>query len=108
MNRPADAQIILRLTPTDAGGKARSILSGYMPNFVIRDNYLTSTKIELLDVSELEPGGECRANVWFITPDVYPNTLWIDRELVVAEAAHVVGTAIVLAVFNPILLRNNG
>jgi len=108
MNRPADAEIILRLITVDAGGKTRSIVSGYMPNFAIRDDYLTSTKIELLDVAELAPGGECRANVWFITPEVYPNTLWRDREIVVSEASHVVGKAIVLAVFNPVLLRDNG
>jgi hypothetical protein len=53
MNRPADAEIILRLTPTEAGGKTRSIVSGYMPNVEIREDYLTSTKVELLDVSEL-------------------------------------------------------
>lgn len=108
MNRPADAEIVLRLIPTETGGKTRSIISGYMPNLAVRDDYLTSVKIELLDVSELAPGSECRANVWFVTPDVYPNTLWRDRKLVVSEAAHVVGDAVVLAVFNPALLRNNG
>lgn len=108
MNRPADAEIILRLSQADAGAKSRSITSGYMPNFAIRDDYLTSTKIELLDATDLAPGGECRANVWFITPEVYPNTLWRDREIVVAEASHVVGKAIILAVFNPILSRDNG
>jgi elongation factor Tu len=107
VNRSADAEIILRLTSADAGGKTRSITSGYMPNVAIRDGYLTSAKIELLDASELAPGGECRANVWFITPEVYPNTLWPDRVLIVSEATHVVGDAIVLAVFNSVLLRNN-
>lgn len=108
MNRPADAEIVLRLLPASAGGKDRSILSGYMPNFAIRDDYLTSVKIELLGASELAPGGECRANIWFISPAVYPNTLWCNRELAVHEASRVVGKAVVLTVFNPVLLRNNG
>lgn len=56
MNRPADAEIIFRLIPTVDGGKERPIRSGYMPNFAIRDDYLTSVKIELLDSSELAPG----------------------------------------------------
>jgi len=108
MNRPADAKIVLRLIAADVGGKTRSINSGYTPNFAIRHGYLTSAKIELLDVAELAPGGECRANVWFITPEAYPKTLWRDREIVVSEASHVIGKAIVLAVFNPVLLRDNG
>jgi elongation factor Tu len=108
MNRPADAKIVLHLIPTSAGGKDRSIISGYMPNFAIRDDYLTSTKIELLDASELAPGGECRANVWFVSPEVYPNTLWRNRELIVSEASREVGKAVVLTVFNPVLLRDNG
>ncbi|MTV39139.1 hypothetical protein [Duganella radicis] len=108
MKRPADAQIILRLLPTDAVGKTRSITSEYMPNFAILDDYLTATKIELLNTPELASGGECHANVWFVTPEVYPNTLWRDREIVVSEASHVVGKAIVVTVFNPVLLRDNG
>ncbi|WP_407364498.1 hypothetical protein HKW97_25055 (plasmid) [Pseudomonas luteola] len=108
LNRPADAEIILRLTPTNAGGKTWSIGSGYLPNFAVHDDYVTSVRIELLDLAELAPGDECRANIWFITPEVYPNTLWRNREIVVSEASRVVGKAIILAVFNPVLERHNG
>ena len=108
MNCPTDAEIILRLTSTDAAGKTCSISSGYLPNFAVQDDYLTSVRIELLDIAELAPGDECRANIRFITPEVYPNTLWRNREIVVSEASRVVGKAIILAVFNPVLERHNG
>jgi len=108
MNRPADAEIIFRLIPTLEGGKDRSIRSGWIPNFKIRDDYLTSAKIELLDTLELAPGEECRASVWFITPEIYPNTLWLQREIAVFEAFRLVGKAVVVTIFNPVLLRTNG
>lgn len=108
MNRLADAEVMLRLISTADGGKERSILSGYRPNYAIRDDYLTSTNHELIDISELAPGSEGRANVWFITPEVYPHTLWQGREITVSEGSHVVGTAVVVHVFNPILVAERG
>ncbi|MDT4329117.1 hypothetical protein RPD76_04315 [Methylomonas sp. MV1] len=108
MNRSADAEVILRLISTADGGKERTILSGYRPNYAIRDDYLTSTNHELIDASELAPGSEGRANVWFITPEVYPHTLWPGREISVSEGSRVVGTAVVINVFNPILMVEHG
>jgi translation elongation factor EF-Tu-like GTPase len=108
MNRSADAEVILRLISTADGGKERTILSGYRPNYAIRDDYFTSTNHELIGAAELAPGTEGRANVWFITPEVYPHTLWPGREISVLEGSRVVGTAIVVHVFNSILLAENG
>lgn len=108
MNRSPDAEVILRLIPTAEGGKGRNILSGYRPNYAIQENYLTSTNHELIEASELATGSEARANVWFITPEVYPHTLWPGREITVSEGSRVVGTAVVLRVFNPILAAENG
>lgn len=108
MNRAADAEVILRLLSTADGGKERRITSGYRPNYAIRGDYLTSTNHELINASELAPGTEGRANVWFITPEVYPHTLWPGREITVSEGSHVIGTAIVVQVFNPILVAENG
>jgi translation elongation factor EF-Tu-like GTPase len=108
MNRSADSEVVLHLIATADGGKERSILSGYRPNYAIRNDYLTSTNHELIDASELAPGTEGRANVWFITPEVYPHSLWPGREITVSEGSRVVGTAIVIHVFNPILAAENG
>lgn len=108
MNRSADAEVILRLLSTVDGGKERAILSGYRPNYAIRNDYLTLTNHELIDASELAPGDEGRANVWFIAPEVYPHSLWPGREIAVSEGSRVVGTAVVVHVFNPILVAKNG
>ena len=103
MNRPPDAEVILRLISTPDGGKDRAVLSGYRPHYAILEQYLTSATHELIDASELAPGTQCRANVWLITPEVYPHSLWPSREITVSEGSRVVGTAVVTHVYNPSL-----
>ena len=48
INRPPDAEVILYLDPTEAGGKTRSVISGYRPVVAIKDHYLTSTHFQYL------------------------------------------------------------
>ncbi len=107
MNRQPDAEVLLRLTATTVGGKEHSIISGYRPQYAIRCDYQTSVNHELIDVDNIAPGGEGRANVWFITPEVYPNSLWPGREITVLEGSHVIGTAKIIEIFNPILSRES-
>jgi elongation factor Tu len=103
MNRAPDAEVILRLDATADGGKKRSVLSGYRPNYAVRPDYLTSVHHQFVGVHEVSPGGEGRANVWFLTPEAYPHTLWPGRKISVSEGSTLVGSAIILSVFNPIL-----
>jgi elongation factor Tu len=104
MNRPADAEVMFHLLATELGGKDRPIMSGYRPAYAIKEDYWTSTNHEFLDAPELEPGTAGRAQVWFLSPEVYPKSLWIGREIPVAEGSRVVGKAIVVAIFNPLSL----
>ena len=103
MNRPADAEIVLRLIATADGGKERAVLTGYRPSYEIQAGFLTSVNHELLGVPELFPGAECRANVWFFTLEVYPGSLWPGKKINVSEGSRIVGTARVVHVFNPLL-----
>ena len=107
INRPPDAEVILYLDPTEAGGKTRSVISGYRPVVAIKDHYLTSTHFELLDSRAVATGGQVRANVWFITPELYPKCLWSGRNMIVSEGARKVGTVNVVKVFNPVLVGIN-
>jgi translation elongation factor EF-Tu-like GTPase len=108
MNRPPDAIVLFRLMATDNGGKERSVISGYRPNYAIRPDYLTSVNHEFIDVTAVAPGSEGHANVWFITPEAYPRTLWPGREIQISEGAKVVGSAIIISVLNPILASEGG
>ena len=105
MNRNPDAEVILSLIPTESGGKTRSILSGYRPVYCVKPDYWTSTHHELIGVTELLPGQQCNANVWFVSPEYYPHALWVGQELNVAEGSKKVGTAIITNVFNVLLQK---
>ena len=104
--RPPDAKVLFELTSLGCDGKAKRVLSGYRPIYEICPDYWTSTHHEFIDCDGISTGYSARAHVWFISPDVYPHTLWVGRVLEVAEGSRVVGTATILDVLNPVLLQS--
>lgn len=107
MNHKPDAEVVLKLISTDQGGKEKTVLSGYRPNYEVMENYLTSVIHELIGQGEITPGSEGLAHVWFISPEAYPHTLWPGREITVSEGSRVIGTAKIISVFNPVLMAEN-
>jgi hypothetical protein len=104
--REPDAVVRFRLESLTFDGKRKTVLSGYRPVYDIRPDYWTSTHHEFISGSEISSGEEITAKVWFLTPEVYPKSLWVGRVLRVAEGSRQVGTATVEAVLNPILARD--
>ena len=100
-HRPPDAKVIFRLT------RDRPVQSGYRPAYDIRADYWTSTFHEFLDTDEVATGTEAPAHVWFLTPEVYPHTLWVGRVLTAAEGSKPVATATILEIFNRLLERDD-
>lgn len=92
---------------TEAGGKNCAVCSGYRPNHLVREDYLTSGVHQYLDKEWVQPGETARANIWFITPEVYPNTMWVGRVFNLQEASWVVGSVKVLSVYNEILKKSD-
>ena len=103
MNRPADATAELRLLPAESGGKARAASSGYRPTVGIHSNYQTSVSLEFEASGPCAPGASVPTSVWFLTPEVYPHSLWPGRELAVFEGSRRVGTLQIRSVSNPVL-----
>ncbi len=58
---------------------------------------------QYLDAEEVAPGGAARVAVWFITPEVYPRSVWKRREIAVHEGERLVGMLKVTKVTNPTL-----
>jgi hypothetical protein len=108
MNPPhhPDAKVLFHLTDKTIDGQPRRVLSGYRPIYDVRPDYWTSTHHEFLDPAGVVTDGEVEANVWFISPEAYPKTLWVGRVLSVAEGSRIVASAKVLEVFNPLLKRD--
>lgn len=82
------------------GGRQSPVESGYRPQHKLHDNYQSSGRHEYPDVEQLAPGATARAHVWFITPEVYPGSLWVGREIDVMEGSRVVGKLVITRILH--------
>ncbi len=74
-NNSADIEVIIK----NKRPSKSNICSGYRPAFKVKDDYLTTGIIRLIDTEELAYNNECMAEVWFITPEFYPNCLKVGQ-----------------------------
>ncbi|MEB2845799.1 hypothetical protein GAO09_28785 [Rhizobiales bacterium RZME27] len=104
--KPPDLEVIFQLTADSASGGSRVVLSGYRPHYRIMDDYQTSAHHEFVGVDRIVTGERAVAQVWLITPEAYPRSVWPGRLITVCEGTRVVGVAEVLKVNNPVLLAD--
>ena len=111
MSRPQTAPhavVMFELTALRMTGEVKRVGSGYRPAYDIKPDYWTSVHHVFMEDREVATGEKARAEVWFLTPDVYPETLWVGRVLNVAEGSRKIGIATILEVHNEILLKRTG
>jgi translation elongation factor EF-Tu-like GTPase len=105
MNHPHDIEADFYLYPTAQGGRRTPAFSGYRPQHKIHENYQTSGQHEYLNATnQIAPGETVLTKIWLLTPDVYPNSIWINREIEVFEGSRMLGTLTVTRVVNEVLL----
>lgn len=104
MNRSHDIEGEFYAFPSSKGGRKTPAFSGYRPQHKIHDNYQTSGQHEYLNAAQVAPGETVSTKVWLLTPDVYPNSLWVGREIGVFEGVSQVGTLTVSRIVNEVLL----
>jgi len=105
-HRAPDIEAEVTYLPTSEGGRTIPARSGYRPNHLVMDGYLTSGHHEYLDKEEVAPGEMAKAHIWFITPDLYSQSMWIGREIRVQEGSRLVGYAKITQIFNKVLEKN--
>jgi translation elongation factor EF-Tu-like GTPase len=103
-----DAEVMFELTGSSSGGRLGHVVSGYRPQYVVRSDYHTSVAHQFVGVDRVSPSERAKAEVWFITPEAYPHSLWEGRRVEIAEGAKRVGVATILKVLNPLLLKPGG
>ena len=99
--RDPDVEVTFRFNGTRRG----PVYDGYRPAHRVREDYLTSGLHRYLEVTQVAPDGTARGTITFLTPEVYPGTMWVGRVINIHEGERVVGTATVEKVLNPILER---
>ena len=76
---------------------------GYRPAFEIHQNYSTSGEIRFLQQKELSFDEEALALIRFLTPEVYPKSIWIGKKIIFKEGCIVTGYAIITKILNIVL-----
>lgn len=84
--------------------KGKLTLSGYRPAHLIREDYLTTG---LHEYTERLSDRKAIGTITFISPEVYPHTLWVGKRVPFFEGNCRVGYAVITKVLNPILLTDD-
>lgn len=78
---------------------------GYRPAHLVMHEYLASGIHHYYDVDQISPDGSAKGTISFLTPEAYPESMWVGKKLPIQEGERVVGYATVLKVLNPILKK---
>ena len=69
------------------------------------ENHLTTVIHHYYDVQAVPPDGTAKGMITFISPEAYPNSLWVGKKINIQEGERIVGYATILKVLNPVLLK---
>ena len=103
LDRSPDIEVEFRFN----GTKNRSVVSGYRPDHLIKEGYLTCGSHNYYKEDSVMPDETVCGTITFISPEAYPKCLWIGKEINIQEGERVVGYAVVKQIFNPLLDINN-
>ncbi len=79
-------------------------ISGYRPAHLIREGYYTTGLYDFDDDSPIERGESRVGRITFISPEVYPHTLYVGRIIDGYEGSRMVTTVEVVEILNPLLV----
>jgi elongation factor Tu len=85
------------------GDRKKNIYEGYRPAHMIQEGYLTTGVHSYYNIED--SAGEIKGTITFISPEDYPNCLWIGKKIEMYEGSKLVGYATILQILNPILQK---
>ena len=95
-NSSSDIEVIIK----NKRPSKSNICSGYRPAFKVKDDYLTTGIIRLIGDDELPYDNEAMAEIWFITPELYPNCLKVGQVIPFQEGKIAHGFVIITKIKN--------
>ncbi len=87
------------------GRRKTSMFDGYRPLHLVTEKYLTTGVHHYYNVEKVEPNDSVKGTITFITPELYPQCLWIGKKIKIQEGERIIGEAVVLDIFNRILAK---
>lgn len=81
--------------------------SGYRPQHLVKDDYLTTGIHKYYNVDQVAPGETAYGTITFLSPESYPHCLYKGKKLQISEGERIVGYATILKVLNPLLDSEN-
>lgn len=100
--RTPDVEVIFEFN----GARRWPVFDGYRPAHLVNDTYLTTGVHHYYETESVPNNGTALGTITFITPEAYPNCLWIGKKINIQEGAEIVGYATITKIFNPILEKN--
>jgi translation elongation factor EF-Tu-like GTPase len=100
-----DVEAEITLLSTAMGGRRLAASSGYRPQHKVRDDYLTTGSHDYLGRAQVYPGETVKGTISFITPEAYPNCLWVGQIIEIQEGSRIVGQAKITKIMNLLLER---
>jgi len=101
----ADIEAKITFLTTEEGGRTTPVISGYRPAHLVNNDYLTTGIHQYYDREKVELGETVLGTITFITPEAYPECLWVGKRISIQEASHIVGYAEITKIFNETLLK---
>lgn len=98
-----DVEVLFQFNNT----RKTPVKSGYRPDHLIKDNYLTCGAHYYYDDQIVYPGQDALGTVTFMDPNAYPECLWIGKVITFQEGAYIVGQITIIRILNPILEQNS-
>lgn len=87
------------------GNRKNNIIEGYRPAHMIQEGYLTTglhSYYKRKDNTE-----EIKGMIAFLSPEYYPNCLWVGKKIEMYEGSKRIGYATITRIFNPILEKDS-
>lgn len=99
IDRPPDAEAVFEFNNT----RKTPVADGYRPAHLVNGHCLTTGIHHYYNTDLVFPNSTAKGTITFITPEYYPNCLWIGKKINIQEGAHIVGVATITDIYNPVL-----
>ena len=103
MNRAPDVEVYFEFN----GRRGREVYDGYRPAHRVKDDYLTTGVHHYYNTEIVENNGSAMGTITFLTPEAYPQCLWIGKRITVQEGGRIVGYAEIRKIFNPLFQKED-